>query len=185
MINFIYARDRNHGIGFENKMPWYVPEDFRYFKSMTAGETVVMGRKTWDSLPIKPLPNRRNIVLSHDKRDDVEVIHSLDELRDLAKDRVVWVIGGASLFLQLYEEVDYVSESVIPGDYKCDAWVPHLSLLTHKLLEFKFVSRELLFCTNGMTVFTAVYRNVQKPSDPAFEIELRRRALQSQSKAKA
>lgn len=180
MINLIYARDRSHGIGKNNVMPWHVPEDFKYFKHMTAGETIVMGRKTWDSLPLKPLPYRRNVVLSRHEREDVETVNSLEELKALAHERVVWVIGGAELFSAMVTDATYVSESVIPGKYDCDTFVKPLPLL-----DFEFVQRQILSCANGMSVFTALYRNVTKPSDPAFENELRRRAIQSQSKAKA
>ena len=63
-IHIIWAQDNNGGIGKDNKLPWHISEDLINFKKITSIHTIIMGRKTWDSLPKKPLPNRRNIVLS-------------------------------------------------------------------------------------------------------------------------
>ena len=63
-INLIWAQDYNGGIGKEGNIPWYISEDLKHFKKLTQNSIVIMGRKTWDSLPFKPLPSRRNIVLS-------------------------------------------------------------------------------------------------------------------------
>ena len=67
-IHLIWAQDTNGGIGKNGKLPWHISEDLKKFKSLTYNSTVIMGRKTWDSLPIKPLPNRRNFVLSRQKK---------------------------------------------------------------------------------------------------------------------
>ena len=64
MINIIVAMTKDQGIGYNNKLPWYIPDDLKRFKKLTSNSVIVMGRKTWDSLPIKPLPNRINYVLS-------------------------------------------------------------------------------------------------------------------------
>ena len=64
-IHLIWAQDLNGGIGKDGKLPWHISEDLKNFKKITSNHPVIMGRKTWDSLPIKPLPNRRNIILSN------------------------------------------------------------------------------------------------------------------------
>ena len=67
-IHLIWAQDQNGGIGQNGKLPWHISEDLKNFKSLTINSTIIMGRKTWDSLPIKPLPNRKNIILSRKKQ---------------------------------------------------------------------------------------------------------------------
>ena len=71
-IHLIWAQDNNGGIGQANQLPWKISEDLKHFKKLTLNSTVIMGRKTWDSLPIKPLPNRRNIILSRNTIANIE-----------------------------------------------------------------------------------------------------------------
>ena len=78
-IDMIWAQDKNGGIGKNGTLPWNISEDLQNFKKVTWGHPIIMGRKTWESLPFKPLPNRRNIVLSSQKVDDVEIYHSIDD----------------------------------------------------------------------------------------------------------
>ena len=78
-IHLIWAQDKDGGIGKNGKLPWYIKEDLQNFKNITINQTIIMGRKTWDSLPLKPLPKRRNIVLSHFIQKGVETIHSFEE----------------------------------------------------------------------------------------------------------
>ena len=77
-IHLIWAQDSNAGIGKNGKLPWHVTEDLKNFKKITLNSTIIMGRKTWDSLPIKPLPNRRNIVLSSSKQEGVTTFNSYE-----------------------------------------------------------------------------------------------------------
>lgn len=103
-LNVILAFTSNFLIGVDNKLPWHVPEDLKRFRELTTSKTVVMGRKTWDSLPdkVRPLPNRKNVILtsSNDiqESDTVKVIRSVDEIHELAKTEEVFVIGGHNLF---------------------------------------------------------------------------------------
>ena len=80
IIKLIWAQDSSGGIGINNKLPWHFSEDLQKFKSLTLNSTIVMGRKTWESLKIKPLPKRKNIVLSSKKINDVECYKSIEEL---------------------------------------------------------------------------------------------------------
>ena len=77
-IQLIWVQDENGGIGKKGKLPWHIPEDLMNFKQITLNQVVIMGRITWDSLSIKPLPKRRNIVLSHSKFDEVECYASVE-----------------------------------------------------------------------------------------------------------
>src|SRR5690625_7992624 len=101
--------DKNNVIGYKNDMPWSLPNDLKHFKNVTSHSTVIMGRKTYESIG-KPLPNRRNIILSrsgYQTEDDVEVISSIDDIKVLAKKEEVFVIGGGTIYEQI---IPYRSE---------------------------------------------------------------------------
>src|SRR4051794_14213003 len=105
-IGLVYARSRNGVIGKGGVMPWHVPEDLAHFKQVTLDAPVIMGRKTWDSVPprFRPLPGRRNIVITRNadwNAAGAERVGSLDEaLALLAGEPTAWVIGGAGIFTQ-------------------------------------------------------------------------------------
>lgn len=105
----IAAVARNRVIGLNNQMPWHLPEDLRYFKAQTEGHTVLMGRKTFESLG-RPLPKRRNIVITRQQdwhAQGVEVAHSLqDAYAACAAESRVFVIGGAELYRQALPDAD-------------------------------------------------------------------------------
>ena len=104
MIAIIAAIDKNNALGFKNKLLFYLPDDLKRFKALTTGHTVVMGRKTFDSLPKGALPNRRNIVLSRSTKlvlPGAEVYPSLEEaLKHCAEDEEIFIMGGASVYRQ-------------------------------------------------------------------------------------
>ena len=104
MIAIIAAIDKNNALGFKNKLLFYLPNDLKRFKALTTGHTVVMGRKTFDSLPKGALPNRRNIVLSRNTQQTfpgAEVYASLEEaLKHCSDDEKVFIMGGASVYKQ-------------------------------------------------------------------------------------
>ena len=97
----IAAMSLNRVIGAGNKIPWHLPEDFKWFKQTTTGHVIVMGRKTFESIG-KPLPNRETIVLSRSQFQfpGVKTIRSLDELKSLAGDRQIFICGGAQIYAQ-------------------------------------------------------------------------------------
>lgn len=97
MINLIVAVDEKMGIGYNNHLLEAIPEDLKRFKSLTTGHVVVMGRKTWDSLPNKPLPNRKNIVISSQKQENfMTTTECLNYIKNINDD--VFIIGGASVY---------------------------------------------------------------------------------------
>ena len=110
-IHLIWAQDKDGGIGKNGKLPWHIKEDLQNFKNITINQTIIMGRKTWDSLPIKPLPNRRNFVLSRQKKSDVETFNSyqkcLEELKKQSIDKI-FIIGGRSLYKLFFKNADYL-----------------------------------------------------------------------------
>ena len=111
----IVARSRNHVIGRDNQMPWKISADLQFFKRITMGHPVIMGRKTWESIG-RPLPGRRNIIVSRNadlQLTGAEVAGSLDEaLNRLSEATRVFVIGGEQLFKQAFDKADrlYITE---------------------------------------------------------------------------
>ena len=114
-ISMIVARSRNHVIGRDNQMPWKISADLQFFKRITMGHPVIMGRKTWESIG-RPLPGRRNIVVSRNpdlQLTGAELAGSLDEaLNRLSEFPRVFVIGGEQLFRQGFKKADclYLTE---------------------------------------------------------------------------
>ena len=114
-ISMIVARSRNHVIGRDNQMPWKISADLQFFKRVTMGHPVIMGRKTWESIG-RPLPGRRNIVVSRNadfQLSGAELAGSLDEALDRLSDfSRVFVIGGEQLFKQAFDKTDrlYITE---------------------------------------------------------------------------
>ena len=103
-ITLVVATAKNGCIGINNDMPWHIPEDFAFFKAYTSGKPVVMGRKTWESLPKKPLPNRRNIVITRQAdyvAEGAEVVGDLQAAFALCDDAPeVIVMGGAQIYAE-------------------------------------------------------------------------------------
>lgn len=110
MKSIIVAYDKHRGIGADNDLLWLrdLPDDLKHFKELTSGNTIVMGRRTYESID-KPLPNRRNIVVSSSSVDGVETVSSLEALsRVINKDKNVFVIGGGKLYASMIHEVDTI-----------------------------------------------------------------------------
>ena len=115
----------NRVIGRDNKIPWHLPEDFRWFKKCTTGQVVLMGRKTFESLG-KPLPNRTNVVVT--RRGDipgVEIVRDLEDFDPQAyAPREVWVIGGAEIYSQLLLRCSDLYLTVVQREVEGDAYFP-------------------------------------------------------------
>lgn len=135
-ISMIAAVAENNAIGINNKMPWYLPGDLRYFKAVTMGKPIIMGRKTFDSLR-KPLPGRTNIVITRDDdwhHEGVKVVHSLDEALALAEDIAlingndeVMVIGGAQIYKQALDKADRLYLTKVYQSFEGDAFFPDIN----------------------------------------------------------
>lgn len=109
-INIIACVDANFAIGYKNQLLFHIPEDMKRFRTLTTGHTVLMGRKTYDSLPHGALPNRRNIVISHQNIQlrDCEVFPSIEQALETCQDDVVFVIGGSSIYEQTMHLADKI-----------------------------------------------------------------------------
>ncbi len=127
-IALIAALDKNNGIGKDNKLLCYLPADLKRFKQLTTGHCIVMGRKTFESLPNGPLPNRRNIVLTRNhsfKADGVDVIHSLEDIFDICKnEEKVFVIGGEEVYKLFIQKADILHITRIHHQFDADAFFP-------------------------------------------------------------
>lgn len=126
----ILAMDEYLLIGKRNALPWHLPEDLKRFREITAGWTVVMGKNTYFSLPEKfrPLPNRRNIIISREKIEGIETYASIESfLESLQSESIetVFLIGGASLYDQFFEHwlVDRVELTLVDGIHEGDIFV--------------------------------------------------------------
>ena len=160
-LHLIYARARNGVIGANNTLPWHLPEDLAHFKRTTLGQPVIMGRKTWDSLPPKfrPLPGRLNIVVTRQADWQAEgalKAGSVDEAMALCPgDADAWVIGGAEIYAQAAPLACTAVVTEIEQDFEGDAWAPDLGPGWHE------VHRESHTGANGMGFSFVTYQ--QKP----------------------
>ena len=131
MISAIVAVDYNWGIGFNGDLLEHIPEDLKYFKTLTVGNTVIMGRKTWDSLPKKPLPNRTNIVITGNPNmyNDAEFMDLFDAKLYLIynKNEDIFIIGGGKIYEELLPMCDRVYVTKIFKDHnQVDTYFPNL-----------------------------------------------------------
>jgi dihydrofolate reductase len=144
----VVAHDQNLWIGKWGQLPWHNPEDFKHFKSLTTGHTVVMGARTFDSIG-RALPNRRNIVLSRSNRefDGAERVDSLESLDSLLSlddsdeqpSLEVCVLGGSQVYELFLEKwlLDELWVSEIPGIFECDTYFPEYRKLYHEYSRIK------------------------------------------------
>jgi dihydrofolate reductase len=127
-VRLVWAQSPDGVIGADGDIPWDLPEDRRLFKALTTGGTVVMGRRTWESLPprFRPLPGRRNVVLSRtlDSVEGADLIRSVDEVLG-ARDEL-WVIGGAGVYEAFLPHADEVVVTEVDGSFTGDTFAPTL-----------------------------------------------------------
>ena len=131
-INVIVAMTKDRVIGKDGTLPWHLSEDLKLFKAHTTGNIVIMGRKTFDSIG-RPLPNRRNIVVSKSIREDekaagVEYFPDLDHALAAAQEGEgrIFIIGGASIYHQMIEKADRLYISLVEGDFEGDTYFPEI-----------------------------------------------------------
>lgn len=139
MIALIVAMDRHGGIGYRNAMPWKIPGELKRFKEITLNHTVVMGRKTYESIG-HPLVDRTNVVVTRDHHwsaEGVVVIHDLTSFlsKCASQGETVYIIGGASLYEAAMPYVSTLIISVVDGDYACDTYFPDIDWSRFKAVE--------------------------------------------------
>ena len=102
-------------IGKNNSIPWHYSADLKRFKRLTIGNTVIMGRKTWESLPVKPLPNRRNIVITRSPIEEIDCFQSIDDALQTCEGDV-WFIGGAGIYEEAMKKADLIDMTLVPDN---------------------------------------------------------------------
>ncbi|MDP2170328.1 MAG: dihydrofolate reductase [Rhodocyclaceae bacterium] len=130
-LTLIAAVAKNGVIGDGNALPWHLPEDLRHFKALTTGHAVIMGRKTWESLPVRfrPLPDRLNIVMTRDPSyvaEGATVVHSMADALAAATGHSAFVIGGAELYAHALPLADRLELTELSREFPGDAFFPEI-----------------------------------------------------------
>lgn len=139
MLSIIVAVSKNNIIGCNNSLLWHIPEDLKRFKKITENHSIIMGRKTFESLP-KVLPNRKHIILSKNKdfkvfHKDVKVINNIDEIINnfVHCKEEIFVIGGGEIYNELINYTDKIYISRIQKNFIGDTYFPHIDSNTWKI----------------------------------------------------
>lgn len=135
----VVAISENHVIGKDNQLLWYMPADLKHFKDITSGHTVIMGRKTYESVG-KPLPRRRNIIITRQTItiEGCEVVNSIETALSLCKDEAeVFIVGGAEIYKQAMSLTDRIYLTIIHKEFEGDSFFPEINAS-----EWKEVFRE-------------------------------------------
>lgn len=136
MISMIWAMGKDNALGCKNRMPWYLPADFAYFKRVTMGKPVIMGRKTFESIG-KPLPGRENIIITRDKAYKPEgciVVYSIEEAIEYVKKKDSFIIGGAEIYKEFLPLADLLYITEIDETFEADAYFPEIDYSQWKLI---------------------------------------------------
>ena len=149
IISLIAAIDKNRVIGNKGKLPWRMPADLEYYRSKIKGKTVVMGRKTLESMGKKPLPNRVNIIMTHEqdyKAEGAIVVHSSEEaLKEAEKidtNQELMVIGGSEIYKAFLPIANRIYLTIIEGEFEGDAFFPEYDITEWKEASYEEHERD-------------------------------------------
>jgi dihydrofolate reductase len=129
IVSIVVAISENHAIGKDNKLLWHLPNDLKHFKEITSGHTVIMGRKTYDSVG-KPLPNRRNIIITRQNITipGCEVVNSMDAALALCKEEAeVFIVGGAEIYRQSMHLTNRIYLTIVHKEFDGDSYFPEIN----------------------------------------------------------
>lgn len=147
-ISMIVAIDQKNGIGLNNSLLTHISNDLKRFKKITSGHTVIMGRNTWESLPKKPLPNRKNIVLTRNKNLNFEGAVTLSSKEDvlelIAENEEVFVIGGADIYKLFFSETSKLYLTKIHKIFAADAFFPPIDKDDWEVIEEEKITNDEL-----------------------------------------
>lgn len=147
VLSLLVAADENNVIGKNNKLPWHLPNDLRYFKNQTWGMPILMGRKTFESIG-KPLQGRKSIVITRStdwKHDEVEVVHSVEDAIGKAKEcgvKEIFVIGGAEIFKTSFDKASRIYLTRIHHRFDGDVYFPEVSSKHWNLVQSRFCTAD-------------------------------------------
>ena len=146
MISIIVAVSDDLGIGKNNDLLWHLPEDMKRFKQLTTGNTVIMGKRTWESLPRRPLPNRKNVVITDIAGETfpgaVTAYSIEDAVEQCSSDREVFIIGGGSIYRQFLDYADKIYLTVVHTTIDGDTTFPELDLTKWNLVSEEFKPKD-------------------------------------------
>lgn len=143
MISLMVAIAKNNVIGKDNKLPWHYKKDLQYFKEVTMNHTIVMGRKTFDSIlstNFSPLPNRKHVVVTRNndfKYEGVEVVHDFNKYLNKKYEEEIFIIGGSQIFAESLPYADRLYITWIDKEYAGDTFFPKVDLDEYKLIDEK------------------------------------------------
>ena len=163
-IGLIWAQARGRVIGKGGVMPWHLPEDLAHFKRTTLSHPVIMGRKTWDSIPsrFRPLPGRTNIVVTRQpdwNENGAQRSSSLREaLQQSENSNQVWVIGGAQIYAQALPLADELVVTEIDAAFDGDAHAPAIGP------DWREVARERIVAASGLPLSFVIWHRLQRPT---------------------
>lgn len=167
MITIIAARSRNGVIGNRGKIPWHLPADLKRFKDITAGHSIIMGRKTYESLPRKPLTDRENIVVTKQRGYEASgciVVHSLVHAIAVAIKEHIFIIGGESLYRDALDEIsEQIFLTEVHIECEGDAFFPEFD---QEIWEEDFRISDLPAPNQPPSEFVIYKRRKQKPPTP-------------------
>ncbi len=140
-ISIIVAIAQNNAIGKDNQLLWHIPADLKRFKLLTTGHTIVMGKRTFESLPVRPLPNRHSIVITDIAGEEIPgctMAYSIDEsIEKMDMDKENFIIGGGSVYRQFLPLADQLYLTIVTRDFEADTFFPDIDYK-----EWETVSRE-------------------------------------------
>ena len=160
-ISIIVAIASNNAIGKDNQLLWHISEDLKHFKKITSGYPVIMGKKTYESLPFKPLPNRENIVLTDVAGESIPgctMVYSIPQILELCnnKNEECFVIGGGSVYQQFMQYAETLYITLVDKDFEADVFFPEISEK-----EWKLIENEKHFCEkNNFAYYFRVYKKL-------------------------
>ncbi|MFC5369229.1 dihydrofolate reductase [Arcanobacterium bovis] len=186
MLGMIWAQGHDRAIGAHGTLAWHIPEDLAMFKRVTSGNPVIMGRRTWESLPerFRPLPNRQNIVLTSNsdfKAEGAQVCTTIDEALAVSDalnpDKYVWVIGGAQIYKSMLSQADaLVITDVDMTVADADAFAPSIGE-DWELVQAE-PNRGWLHSTSGIDYrFSALQRKISASSDSKSQADSSQREV--------
>jgi dihydrofolate reductase len=160
-LTLVAAVAKNGVIGDSNALPWHLPEDLKHFKQLTSGHAVIMGRKTWESLPLRfrPLPGRLNIVLTRDPSyvaTGASVVHTLQEALKVGAGGTAFIIGGAELYAHALPLAERLELTEIDRDFPGDVFFPEIAPD-----EWRETSRQPGISSNGLRYAFTTYERTQ------------------------
>ncbi len=141
-FTFVWAEDKNGVIGRDGTLPWHLPNEMKHFVNVTINDVVVMGRKTYESIPKRPLKNRVNIVLTSNKNYEAPgaiVVHSKQDILQYVKEieKPIHIIGGSSLFEMFIDEVDILYRTVVEEEFQGDTYMPEINYRYFRVVDSK------------------------------------------------